>query len=81
MTPTQMKDQMLCTFVWGSNNEQFMARYTIKYADILDGIVKFVIYTDLTVVDGFKIRILGWASHVVRMEDERIPPPKKKEIS
>jgi hypothetical protein len=32
-------------------------------------------------VDEIKIRRLGWAGHVVRMEDERIlpPPPQRKE--
>jgi len=27
--------------------EEFMAQYKIKYSDILDGIVKFVIYTEI----------------------------------
>ena len=36
-------------------------------------------YKDLNAVDEIKIRRLGWAGHVVRMEDERIPtPPNRK---
>jgi len=31
----------------------------------------------LNVVDGIEIRRLGWACHILRMEDERIPPRKK----
>jgi hypothetical protein len=43
------------------------------------------LYKDLNAVDEIKIRRLGWADHVVRMEEERIQPPppqpKKKVLS
>jgi len=32
-------------------------------------------------VEDFKIRRLGWAVHIIRMEDERIPPPQKKVLN
>jgi hypothetical protein len=31
------------------------------------------LYKDLNIVDDIKIRRLGWAGHIIRMEDERIP--------
>jgi hypothetical protein len=41
------------------------------------------LYKDLNSVDEIKIIRLGWAGHVVRMEDEGIPPsqPKIKDLS
>jgi hypothetical protein len=32
-------------------------------------------------VEDIKIRRLGWAGHVIRMEDESIPPPPKKNLN
>ncbi len=31
------------------------------------------LYNDLNIVEDIKIRRLGWAGHVIRMADERIP--------
>jgi hypothetical protein len=31
------------------------------------------LYKDLNIVDDIKTRRLGWAEHIVRMEDERTP--------
>ena len=42
-------------------------------AGALDGVAKFSLYKDLNIVDDVQIRRLGWAGHIVRMEDERIP--------
>jgi hypothetical protein len=30
-------------------------------------------YNNLNIVEDIKIRSLGWAGHIIRMEDERIP--------
>jgi len=35
----------------------------------------------LNEVDNIKIRRLGWAGHVIRMDDESIPPPKKNTLN
>jgi hypothetical protein len=37
------------------------------------------LYKDINIVDDIKIRRLGWAGHIIRMEDESIPPPQKKD--
>ena len=34
------------------------------------------LYEVLNIGDDIKIRRLGWAGHIVRMEDETIPPKK-----
>jgi hypothetical protein len=39
----------------------------------------YVFYKDLNAVDEITVRRLGWAGHVARTEDERIPPQKKTE--
>jgi hypothetical protein len=31
------------------------------------------LYNDLNIVEDIKIRRLGWAGHIIRMEEERIP--------
>jgi len=41
-----MAEQMLCTF-GREIKEQFMAQYNIKGTGVLDGIVKFIIYTKI----------------------------------
>jgi hypothetical protein len=42
-----------------------------------DGIVKiYNLYEDLNIVDDIKIRGIGWAGLIVRMQDERIPPKR-----
>jgi sorting nexin-29 len=33
----------------------------------------YTLYNDLSIVEDIKIRRLGWAGHVIRMEEERIP--------
>ena len=33
----------------------------------------YTLYNDLNIVEYIKIRRLGWAGHVIRMEEERIP--------
>jgi len=40
--------------------------------------VKFITNRYLNIEDDIKIRRLGWMGHIMRMEDERIPPKKKK---
>jgi uncharacterized Rossmann fold enzyme len=32
-----------------------------------------MLYNDLNVVEDIKIRRLGWAGHIIRMEEARIP--------
>jgi hypothetical protein len=36
----------------------------------------YTLYIDLSIVEDIKIRRLGWAGHVTRTEEERIPPKK-----
>jgi len=50
-----------------------VAQYKGKCVGVLSGIDK-----SLNVVDDTEIRRLGWARHILGMEDERIPPPAKK---
>lgn len=50
-----------------------MAQYKRKGNGSLEVIVKFSLYKDLKIVDNTKIRRLGWAGHIIRMEEERIP--------
>jgi len=38
----------------------------------------YSLYNDLNVVKDIKIRRLGWAGLIMRMEEETIPPPPKK---
>ena len=33
----------------------------------------YTLYNDLNIVEDIKIRRLGWAGHIIRMEEERIP--------
>ena len=33
----------------------------------------YILYKDLNIVEDIKIRRLGWAGHIIRMEEERIP--------
>jgi len=33
----------------------------------------YTLYNDLIIVEDMKIRRLGWAGHIIRMEEERIP--------
>ena len=33
----------------------------------------YTLYKDLNIVEDIKIRRLGWAGHIMRMEEERIP--------
>jgi len=47
-----------------------MAQY--KDTGVLDGIVKFMIYSYLNIMDDIKIRRLVWVGHIIRMENERI---------
>jgi hypothetical protein len=68
-----MKEQMLCTSerkilrrIYGPIRGKGRPRPG-WYSEI------FNLYKDLTIVDDNKMRRLGWAGHVVRMEDERIP--------
>jgi hypothetical protein len=50
-----------------------VAQCKIKDAGVLEGIMKFTIYTELNIVDDIEI--------IIRMEDERIPPlPLKKKV-
>jgi hypothetical protein len=49
-----------------------MVKYKTKDTVVLDGIVKFVIYTYINIVDDINIRKLGWVGYIMRMEDERI---------
>jgi len=37
-----------------------------------------VIYKDVNTIDDIKFKKLGWAGHIVGMEEERIPPPRKR---
>jgi hypothetical protein len=55
-----------------------MVQYKVKDVGVLEGIMKFVIYTELNIVDDIQIRKLGSAVPIIRMEDERIPSPPKK---
>ena len=50
-----------------------MAQYKIKDAGVLERIMKFIIYEEVNNLDDIKIRKLGWAGLIVRVEDERIP--------
>jgi uncharacterized Rossmann fold enzyme len=54
--------------------EEFMAQYKIKDTarQRRNGEI-YSFYRDLNVVNDIKVRKLGWARHVVRMEDDRIP--------
>jgi len=68
-----MTEQMLCTF------ERKVLK--IIYGPIQDkgcwhpmwNDEVYNLYKDLNIVDDIKIRRQGWAGHIVRMEDERIP--------
>ena len=33
----------------------------------------YILYNDLNIVEDIKIRRIGWAGHIIRMEEERIP--------
>jgi hypothetical protein len=33
----------------------------------------YSLYNDLNIVEDIKIRRLGWAGHIIRMEDQRVP--------
>jgi hypothetical protein len=33
----------------------------------------YPLYNDINIVEDFKIRRIGWAGHIIRMEKERIP--------
>ena len=37
----------------------------------------YSLYKDLNIVGDIKIRRLRWVGHIIRMAEERIPPPKK----
>ena len=39
--------------------------------------VIYNLYKYLNIVDNIQIRRLGWAGHIIRMEDERSPPKKR----
>jgi len=73
-----MTEQMLCTF-------------ERKILKIIHGPIQdkqcwrpqwnsevYNLYKDLNILDDIKIRRLGRAGHFVRVEDEKIPPPKKR---
>jgi len=49
-----------------------VAKYKGKGAGVLNGIDK-----DLNVVDDIEIKRLGWASHILGMDDERFPQKKR----
>jgi len=68
-----MTEQMLCTFetkisrrIHGPTQDKGRRR-PIWHGEIYN------LYRDLNIVDDIKIRRLGWAGHIVRLEDERIP--------
>jgi hypothetical protein len=57
----------------GKYCEEYMARHKRKGAGTFDGIMNSTAYNNLNIVEDIKIRRLGWAGHIIRMEDERIP--------
>jgi hypothetical protein len=64
---------MLSTFerkilrrIYGPTQEE--GRWRLRWSNELHSL-----YNDVNTVEDFKIRRLGWAGHIVRMEDERIP--------
>ena len=68
-----MKEQILCTFERGilrriygpiQDKVHWLPRWN---SDICN------LYTYLNIVDNIKIRRLGWAGHIIRMENERFP--------
>jgi hypothetical protein len=50
-----------------------MTQYNIKETGDLHGLAIFSLYRDLKIVYDIKIKSLGLADHVIRMEDNRIP--------
>jgi hypothetical protein len=50
-----------------------MTQYKIRTIGVLHGIVKFMIYKYLNIMDDIKLRRLVWVGHIIRLEDERIP--------
>jgi hypothetical protein len=41
----------------------------------------YSLYNEPNIVEDIKIRKLEWAGHVIRMEEERIPPTPQKKSS
>jgi hypothetical protein len=50
-----------------------MAQYNRKGSDDLHGIANCSLYKDLKVMGDIKSRRLGWADHIVAMEEDRTP--------
>ena len=48
-----------------------MAQYKGCWHPVWNGEI-YNLYKGINIVDDIKIRRLGWAGHIVRMEDERI---------
>ena len=70
--PTQTAEQMLSTFdrgilrrIYGRAQEG--GRWRPRWNSEL-----YSLYNEPNIVKDIKIRILGWADHIVRMEEERI---------
>jgi hypothetical protein len=40
----------------------------------------YSLYKELNIVKDIKIRRLEWAGHIIRMEEERIPPKKGSKL-
>ncbi|GFG39577.1 hypothetical protein Cfor_01007, partial [Coptotermes formosanus] len=71
-TLTQATEQMLNTFerkilrrIYGPIKEE--GRWHLRWNSEL-----YSVYNGLNIVEDIKIRRLGWAGHIIRMEDERI---------
>jgi hypothetical protein len=72
-TLTQITEQILNTFerkilrrIYGPIQER--ERWLPRWNNEL-----YTLYNDLNIVEDIKIRRLGWAGHIIRMEEERIP--------
>jgi hypothetical protein len=59
----------------GKHCEEYMVRYRKWDAGVPDGIMNelYSLYKEPNIVEDIKIRRLGWAGHIIRMEEERIP--------
>lgn len=66
---TQMTERMLYAF----ERLRRLSQYKRKGTGDLHGLTKFSLYRDLKIVDDIKIRRLGLADHVTRMEEDSIP--------
>jgi hypothetical protein len=77
-TLTQTSEQMLHTFerkilqrMYGPTHEG--ACWCPRWNNEL-----YSLYSEPNIVEDIKIRRLEWAGHIIRMEEEIIPPPQKK---